>query len=267
SEKELRQQRDLLEEKVEERTKELKQTQLEKVSQLYRFAEFGRLSSGILHDLVTPLTSVSLNLSLLTNRSKKINKQQIVADQELLEKVALGVTRMELFVKSVRKQLQKQEVRYSFNVVEEIKQVLQVFNHRLDEFGIKVKIEYGKNIKTVGNPIKFNQIISNIINNAIDAYDLHKTFISKNKKIIVRVKAIAKEIQIEIQDFGCGIPKNVQKQIFKPLFTTKGIEKGTGIGLYITKEIIEKDFFGKISFTSKENEGTIFIIKIPELEL
>ncbi len=144
SEKELRQQRDLLEQMVEERTQELKQTQLEKVSQLYKFAEFGRLSSGILHDLVTPLTSVSLNLSLLTNRSRKINKQQIIADQKLLEKVSQGVTRMELFVKSVRKQLQKQEVRYSFNVVEEIKQVLQVFHHRLDEFGIKIVVDEGK---------------------------------------------------------------------------------------------------------------------------
>ncbi len=90
---------------------------------------------------------------------------------------------------------------------------------------------------------------------------------SKNKKIIIRVRIVAKYIQIEIQDFGCGIPKDIQKQIFKPLFTTKGVEKGTGIGLYITKEIIEKDFFGKIAFISKENDGTTFTIKIPQLEL
>jgi two-component system NtrC family sensor kinase len=69
-------------------------------------------------------------------------------------------------------------------------------------------------------------------------------------------------IEISIRDSGPGIPEAVQRRIFDPFFTTKGPGRGTGLGLSISYGIIEK-MGGTLTFTSRENEGTTFVIRLP----
>jgi two-component system NtrC family sensor kinase len=69
-------------------------------------------------------------------------------------------------------------------------------------------------------------------------------------------------IEISIKDSGSGIPEAVQRRIFDPFFTTKGPGRGTGLGLSISYGIIEK-MGGTLTFTSGENEGTTFVIRLP----
>lgn len=95
----------------------------------------------------------------------------------------------------------------------------------------------------------------NRISNAIDA-------IGKDGLIEVRSRRINSNIGVEIQDNGPGIPEGEQKRIFDPFFTTKKTRKNTGLGLWISYNIIEK-LGGSLSFKSKVREGTTFTIQIP----
>jgi len=155
SEKALKKERNFLEIKVEERTKELKQTQLEKMSQLYRFAEFGRLTSGFFHDLANPLTDLSLNLERLSTKETS----------SLLKRAINGTKRMESFIGIARKQIQKQEVKTNFSVPDEIKQAIQVLSHKAREEGVKIYFPRTNNLEIYGNPLRFYQLVTNLLSN------------------------------------------------------------------------------------------------------
>ncbi len=105
SEKELIAERNMLEIKIKRRSQELERAQVEKSMELYRFAEFGRLSSSFLHDLANPLTVVSLNLEQLSTRRKS----------RVVSQAQKGVTHMEEYVQSARRQLRSQSEHMRFD--------------------------------------------------------------------------------------------------------------------------------------------------------
>lgn len=251
SEKALKEERDLLEVKVEERTKELKKVQLEKILHLYHLADFGRMTAGLFHDIVNPLTTVSLNLERLNRRNKSSMVKQAVQ----------GTKRMESFVQAVRKQIQKQEVKMLFSPDKEIAQAIEVLVYKAKAAKVAVHKISNQKIKTYGNPLRFNQLVTNLLGNAIDACETVKR--QKNRKIIIKLSTKNKKIILIVQDPGCGMAKKNIKKVFDPFFTTKSIEKGTGIGLSICKNIVEKEFGGKIKVKSKEKEGAIFTVTFP----
>lgn len=262
SESDLKQERDSLEIKVEERTRELKKAQMERMMQLYRFAEFGQLSSGLFHDLVNPLTALSLNLSQVKNESgREDNKSKMYLIQALA-----AAKKMEDFIVAVKKQIQKQEIEKNFSLNEEISQVIQIFLYKACKSGVELVFSSAEEVKTYGNPIKFSQAVSNLVSNAIDSYE--KLNRSKDKcKIFINLERKDDIISLSVEDFGCGISKEYFERIFDPFFTTKGAEKGTGIGLSSTKSIFEKNFGGSIIVQSEKNKGTKFIISFPIREI
>jgi len=251
SEKALKKERDLLEIKVEERTKQLKKAQMEKIQHLYRFAEFGQMTAGLFHDIANPLTLVSLNLEKLG-----------VKDESSLVKQAIkGTERIRRFVKAIRRQIQQQEIKINFVLDEEIAQVIEVFNHKAKDMAVKICLESANNIRMYGNPIKFNQVVTNLLSNAIDAYE--KIGRRNKREVVIKLNAKDGEAVLIVQDFGVGIPKKNIKKVFEPFFTTKNADISVGIGLPISKNIIEKDFGGKIKAKSKEGAGTTFTVKFP----
>lgn len=257
SEKELKLERDLLELKVEERTKELKRIQLEKVTQLYRFAEIGRLTAGFMHDLVNPISLISLNLHKLNSKSQQKEMAHI---NTLLKRAIHGTKYLENFVTTARKQLQNQEIQKIFTLNKEIKHVIQMLSYKITTAHITIIFEPTEIVKAYGNPIKFNQIAMNLILNAIDAYDvIHK----ENRIVKIHIENKKNNIYFSVQDFGVGIPPENINKVFDPFFTTKSIQKGTGIGLSITQDIIKQTFGGKILVTSNQKSGTIFTVTFP----
>jgi signal transduction histidine kinase len=258
SEKALIEERNLLETRVVERTKELQHLQSEKVAQLYRFAEFGRLSSGLFHDLMTPLSSVYLNLSQVTDS----------ADPELpitklhLEKAVAASRKMENFIINIRKQVQIQETSAFFRPEDEIKSVIDLLRYKALKQHVDIAAELEEGAMLYGNPIKFNQIAMNLLSNAIDSYD-GMTESGAEKVIKMRLTHDRSSLRMSVEDNGCGIPAKIVSSIFDQFFTTKSQYKGTGIGLSSTKNIVEKDFFGTIAVKSEEGKGSLFDIYIP----
>lgn len=257
SEAELKLERDSLEIKVTERTDELRRAQAAQIAQLHRFVEFGRLASGLFHDLASPLTAVALNLESLKDDSSQADRARTHLEQAL--KATKG---LENFIGAARKQLQSQEIQTNFDIVEEIREVISVLGHKAKKAGVEVDSQLPASQPFFGNPLKFGQVISNLLSNAIDAY---ATVPNKSKRtpIIVAVVDKMEHVSVSVTDGGCGMTAEQQARVFEPFFTTKGIEAGMGIGLSSTKNIVEKDFHGSITFTSVAGKGTSFTVRLP----
>lgn len=260
SEAALLRQRDRLEITVEKRTKELKFAQAEKLAQLYRFAQFGRIASGLFHDLVNPLNLVSLNLDLLSRKSRKVGQQKLSDAKVLLNRAVDGTRRLESFVQAARRQVQHQEAPQTFSLANEITQAIQMLEHKAKKSHVKISLKLNEHIKMFGNSMKFSQLIINLVLNAIDAYENVKR---KEKIVEVRLQKINSNIRLEVQDWGSGIDEKYLPKIFDPLFTTKIHGKGIGMGLSICKDVVEKNLKGKCTVKSKIGAGTTFIVEFP----
>ena len=143
----------------------------------------------------------------------------------------------------------------TFNICNVIKEVIEILKPQLDNKNIKYTSTKG-NFKFVGFPNEFKQVIINIINNSKDAILINKI---KDGEINILVEEMHSNIFVHIRDNGGGIDKKIINKVFNPYFTTKFESKGTGIGLYMSKMIIEKSMAGELLVES-ENDKTIFTI-------
>jgi signal transduction histidine kinase len=254
SELTLAEERDNLEITVEQRTQKLKELQTERVMELHRLAESGRLAAGFFHDLMNPLTSIALSVQELKN------KAPAMADsvKNSLDQALAASRRMENFIDAIRRQSANEEVPTTFSLNEEIGQAILLLQHKTKRAGVKIKFTENKKINGQGKPLQFYQIISNLLSNAIESYS---GTIGREREISIILTGDENKIIIKVTDYGKGIPPETVGKIFDHFFTTKS-QKGMGLGLAITKSIVEKDFKGKITVISS-SKGTTFVISLP----
>lgn len=257
SEAALMNERNMLELRIRERTKELQESEAEKMTQFYQFAEYGKLSSGLFHDLVNPLTAISLNIEKIKATTKISDDLKMIEVD--LNRTRNAINKMENLIGLTRKQISCHKINEFFSVNKEIEDAIEILSYKIKNNRIQIFFKPEKEFRIVGNPIRFNQIATNLISNAIDAYQ-DKIICKK----IVKISLVRREKMIELMiiDHGQGIPKDLQSKIFT-IFSTKSFNNGTGVGLYLTKNLIEKEFDGRIKFNTKEGRGTVFIITIP----
>jgi signal transduction histidine kinase len=113
-----------------------------------------------------------------------------------------------------------------------------------------------------GNPIKFSQIVINLVTNAIDASQ--KTSGAIGGIVTVELTYRKEAVYLSVHDRGSGIPPEICEYIWKPFFSSK--RSGTGLGLATTRTIVEQYFYGTISATCTKELGTIFMVKIPHIK-
>jgi signal transduction histidine kinase len=249
SEAALTAERDNLDTAVKERTRQLEQTQTERIMELQRFAEFGRLTSGLLHDLANPLTTASLSLELIDTDKRS----------HLVRQAQKNVQHLERYVKAARRQIQSESQIRTFNTKTELSQAVSILERRAKL--AKVTIELPSNqLRLHGDPVKFNQLATNLIANAIDAYveqakDVPSTVVK------VEVDRAEDGIVLSVTDWGSGVKPTALKHIFQPFYSTKS-NRGTGLGLAMVKDIVENDFHGKITVTSSAETGTRFVAEL-----
>jgi signal transduction histidine kinase len=109
---------------------------------------------------------------------------------------------------------------------------------------------------------EFKQSVLNLVSNAFDAVVANRGLEPGNGRVIISVVAAAETVVIEVADNGCGIPPELAEKVYEPYFTSKPAGKGTGIGLYMSKLIIEESMGGRLSFVSRP-DGTVFSIVLP----
>ncbi|MBI5151660.1 MAG: GHKL domain-containing protein [Candidatus Pacebacteria bacterium] len=258
----LKKERDSLEEVVRERTRDLQQTyaefkqiQKEKYIQINNLATLGRLTTGLIHDMVDALHFASFTLSYA--KKNGVRKKD-------LHYTLKGLHHLASLIDSARKQIKHEEQTATFNLFEEIEKAclflqFQFYTHKTSHY-----INIDKNVFIIGNQAKFHQCVTNLVSNAIEAYDDVPNKPMAEKIVRIFAKIFAKKLHIEIQDFANGISIKNKKNIFQPFFTTKKASIGTGIGLTTVKESIEQSFHGSIHFITKPQKGTRFILSIPQ---
>jgi len=231
---------------------------MKQISQLYRFSEFGKLSSGFFHDIINPLTAVSLNMAQI----KDEHANEIKGVKLYFDKASVAIKRMEDFIVAIRKQMTNQKTETLFSLTQEIKSVIQILDYKIKKYNVKVVFPSFENIKIYGDSTKFSQIILNLVTNAIDSYiDINDP--TRERKIKIELSLKDGMVYLNVRDWGSGVLPELKDKIFQPFFTTKENDAGTGIGLYLTRNIVENSFGGAISFKSEKDKGSVFAISFP----
>jgi signal transduction histidine kinase/anti-sigma regulatory factor (Ser/Thr protein kinase) len=268
---------EILEKKVEERTKELHliNTSLEerieaelnknrvqelKLLEQSKFVQMGEMIGNIAHQWRQPLSVISVVSSGLQFKiqSDSFDKDDGVKQLETLNTNAQYLSETIDQFRDFIKEKREEKV---IIVQERIDQVLDILDASFTNNFITIKkdINYEEPIKIKLVLGELSQIIINILNNAKDAL-LHKAEEDK----WVAIKCIQKDgiAIISIEDNAGGIPDDIMPKIFDPYFTTKHQSQGTGIGLYMSKSIIEHNLKGKLYVTNTQN-GARFVIEVP----
>jgi signal transduction histidine kinase len=270
-----------LEREVNERTRELftayrdLQVSKETLVASEKMAFLGQLTAGIAHEINTPIGAVANSLKsmedLISELEQSFDVPEVTLDdyREILTEVKQSLTvansaigKAARFVRSVKAQtrdLANVEMR-NFDTVQTIDDIRVLLQHELRKNNVTVELEAERDkgdLSLFGDAGKFSQIFTNLINNAIDAYE------GAQGTIWVRVKRIGDDVVIDVADKGCGISEENKKRLFKEMFTTKWQGKGTGLGLSIIYGLITGAFGGTIGVESQQGEGTTFTVRLP----
>jgi two-component system NtrC family sensor kinase len=251
ADKELKGWADSLENKVEERSREIMRME-EQLRRSEKLASLGTLSAGVAHEINNPLTGILLYASIL-NSDKRLDPA-LLPD---VEKVISETQRCAGIVKDLlefsRESLPEKEVITLDAILDD---VVTLFHKQPDFSNIVIRKNYGSNLPQISvDPNQIRQVFMNLVINAGHAMphggDLEiSTYRSYDGKYICA----------GLKDNGVGIPEENIARIFDPFFTTK--PEGTGLGLSISYGIIENNG-GKIEVMSKAAEGTTFIVMLP----
>ena len=219
-----------------------------------KLAVTGRLAASIAHEINNPLESVTNLLFLLRGEASSDTQRRYLAQAEQeLARVA-EITKQTL--RFYREPSQPAATR----IATVLDSVLMLFGPRLVSAGIQVeRSERAPSATVLSSPGELRQIIANLVGNAIDA-------MRTGGRLTIRITESGEWVRLTIADSGTGIPSDVLPTIFEPFVTTKG-ETGTGLGLWVTAEIMKRNGW-KIRVRSCSHpgrSGTAFYIVIPAL--
>jgi len=237
---------------------QLKAAQNELV-QAGKLAALGQLSVGITHEINQPLTAIASHLHTAGRRLEKQQTEQAVMSldkiRSLLDKVA-GITRhLKAFAREAGAELSPVELDGV------IRDAADLISNRLKEQRCElIYIPGAKGLAVFAEPIRLEQVLVNLMTNAIDAMENCRT-----QSLEIQVSDQGEQVQIDVKDSGMGIPENQLSQIFDPFFTKKEVGKGLGLGLSISYNIIQ-DFGGHIRVQSTEDLGSCFTLILQRAE-
>ncbi len=216
-----------------------------------KLASMGEMIGAIAHQWRQPLNAIAINIQNLEDDYEEglINKKFL---ENFINKNMNIIRFMSQTIDSFRNFYRTNEKREKFSAEKTINTIKNLEYAQLTNHNIELEIT-GNDFIIYGNKGDFKQVLLNIINNAKDA--IEEKNITNGK-----IKIILKNHKIVIKDNGGGIPKENIERIFEPYFTTKEAGKGTGMGLYISKMIIENKMNGKLRVVSNKN-GASFIIE------
>jgi len=230
-----------------------------------KMAGLGQLVAGIAHEINNPLAFVINNIFIVQETLEKLVAEgaelppaasaRVSKIQARISEANAGAARVKDLVTKLRtfSRLDEGTVK-TINIHESIESVLLFLRHKM-EGRIEVERRYGEVEMLTCLAGELNQVLMNIIANAIDA-------IEGPGRISLETEQQNGHFSIRVRDSGKGIPEDIRNRIFEPFFTTKPIGQGTGLGLAISYGIV-KAHHGTMEFSSKAGEGTEFVLKIP----
>jgi len=216
-----------------------------------RMAGIGKLAADIAHQLNTPLGSILLSSQML------LDENGTVQTTEDLEKIIRQTKRCKEVVNNLLDLSRKNDdERIEFRLKPIIERTVDLLLIRCRSKGIRVEQELNPHLFIYGNPADLEQSFLNLIMNSIDA-------MPDGGMISIRSASYRdKKAIIYIEDSGNGISRDIQEKIFDPFFSTKKFGQGTGLGLAMSRQIIE-GHGGTIEISSETDKGTMACIVLP----
>ncbi len=239
-----------LEQKIMERTRELRESQAQLIHQ-EKMASLGVLAAGLAHEIGNPLTAISSVVQIQQRKSKDGKfKEQLQLVNEHISRISKTVRELVDFSRPV-----KSEPR-SIQINDLIQKALGILKYDKRAKDIRIQTSLDSELPAIN--IIEDQLLQVLINLILNAFDAMES----GGRLIITSAVAGECIVISIEDTGTGIPEELKGKIFEPFFTTKPAGKGSGLGLSLSYSIVQ-NFGGKIDFESTVNQGTRFNIILP----
>jgi PAS domain S-box-containing protein len=219
----------------------------------------GRLSATIAHEIRNPLDTVTNLIYLLQHEQKPgpVSGQYLQMASDELARISQITGQLLTFHREARNPIQ-------VNLTEVLQSVLVLFAPQIKQNHITVQTRFDTDRSVRGFPGELRQVFSNLVGNAVEAMLEGGELILHTQESTLASDPSRRGVRITIVDNGTGIPMGVRKNLFAPFYTTKG-EKGTGLGLWVSRGIIEKHE-GTIHLSSRlrpDRCGTAFSVFLP----
>jgi len=206
-----------------------------------KLASLGEMISIIAHQWRQPLAQLGfINMYLKEVSPKDIQQEKIMETENILKFMSNTIDNFQSFYDS-------DEKREDFFISDAINEALLIHNSNLSYLGVSLKKEINNNLKLHGDKNNISQIILAMIQNSMDKFKQDNI---ENQEIIISLKKENKKIKLEVSDSAGGIKEEPIESIFDPFVTTSKSVKSSGIGLYMSKKIIEDKFGGKIKVSN-----------------
>lgn len=246
-----------------------------------RLATIGQMMGGVAHNLNTPICGMSGQISLLKKKITKLLMENGIKVSEdcnnevndffrYVNNIDEYIKYMSNVMDTIRKQIKSYESIdiESFTIDELFKRTLSLISFEIKRNKIEMSTKIQEDIcnyKITGELTTLIQILINLINNSVDAYDGIPGPIEIGAHIDYRYPGIEPYIKLYVKDSGCGIDENIKTKLFHKMVTTKG-NKGTGIGIYLSNMMIKAKFNGHLDYKTEIGKGTTMNIYIPYIK-
>lgn len=275
-----------------ETTEQLKQqveNLQEQLKQQEKLASLGLLTAGIVHEIRNPLNFVinfgKLSRDLIKDLGEDLEDVEKDVDEETLEDIRDIMASLDENLQKIKEHGEraisiiqnillysrgKEDERIPTDVCKLVKEYVWLSYHamraNLKDFNISVEEQYDEGIPLQSVvPQDLSRAVLNVMNNACYAvWEKSQTGLKDYKPTVsVKVARQGNELAISITDNGTGMSAEVKQRLFDTFFTTKPTGQGTGLGMYITRKIIEEKHQGRIEFDSEHGQFTTFTLIIP----
>ncbi len=220
-----------------------------------KLTRLGQIAASKVHEIRNPLTTVRGYLQFLRSKIMKGEEVKITSFDVAIQEIdRTNELISSLLILSRHTNEKERILDLRFILIE----LIQLFKFQLDSKNIQLEYQLDEELMVLGNENNLKQIFINLIINAIDAVEVNHP--SKGKKIKIFAKKLDKQVIIALADNGVGIPEKDLQKLNLPFFSTKN--EGTGLGLYVTYQLIE-EHHGTISVNSIVDSGTDITICFP----
>ncbi|MGZ3748306.1 MAG: sensor histidine kinase, partial [Pseudobdellovibrionaceae bacterium] len=237
------------------------QDQNEELERVKKLSLLGELAAGIGHEINNPLTIAQLSLEFINRYVEKCQESMEPQAHEDIKNMIVRIDKMILNIRQIIRSFKSfayngddEKISY-ISLNEAISDSLLLVQYKAFAHGVHITNKIKDDIKVLGTLHGIEQVFVNLINNAIDAMEN-----INEKKVLIEASLQGEFAMIDVSDKGPGISPNLHEKIFKPLFTTKNLSNGTGLGLGLAKKICTK--YGGDLVLVDSNKGAKFRVKL-----